>query len=73
MEDWQQRVVDEYAELGGRLERLRKFELGEQWRRISPQEQDRLKRQFTHMERYYAVLGERIAALDLPQPAAGLI
>ncbi len=61
MEAWQQRVVDEKAELDQKIGRLLSFMKGEKSTAIGQDERDRLGRQSRYMERYSEVLGERIA------------
>ena len=63
MEDFQQRVVDEKAELDERTDRLEKFIASSPVFAESPVgERHRLVRQHTHMAAYSDVLGERISS-----------
>ncbi len=59
--DWQQRVIDEKAELDAKRERLGEFKRGIPFERLPWQEQERLNTQAHLMTAYSAVLGERIA------------
>lgn len=58
----QQRVVDEKADLDGKIERLDAFIHGKIYPALADAERSRLMRQFCHMKDYSNVLGERIAA-----------
>ena len=58
----QQRVVDEKAELDGRLTKLLAFFQGPTFPSLDPAEQTRLRCQARFMDGYSAVLGERINA-----------
>jgi len=60
----QQRVVDEKAELDGKLERLSAFIHGAKFEAIDEAEQSRLKRQQAIMVDLSLVLGERIEAFQ---------
>lgn len=63
MEDFQQRVVEEKADLDGRLARLMRFiETGSIFHSLPVAEQSRQRLQAIHMRALSAVLGERIAA-----------
>ena len=67
----QQRVIDEKAELDGRLGKLREFICSSPiFKQLPGPERGRLYRQQTAMEAYSDVLGERIAAFE---PAAETI
>ena len=60
----QQRVVDERADLQGKIERLGKFMDGDLFARLPIAEQNRLRQQSGWMCGYRAVLDERIAAFS---------
>jgi hypothetical protein len=62
MDPHQERVLEEAAELGKRMERLLAFTLGPVFQHLHPAEQDRMSRQLGHMGAYHNVLLERIAA-----------
>ena len=66
MEDFQQRVVAEKAELDERLGKLQKFIASSPvFAGLPVVERDLLERQQTHMVAYSAVLGERIASFEV--------
>ena len=58
----QQRVVTEKAELDVRLGKLSEFFSTETFKRLAPEERERLRRQHGLMKDYSQVLEERIAA-----------
>lgn len=58
----QRRVVEEKAELDGRLDKLRAFTGGSLFRSLPDAEQNRMLRQEHAMDEYAKVLGERIEA-----------
>jgi hypothetical protein len=62
MESFQQRVVDEKAELDSKIVRLRGFLGSDTFAHLPGAEQERMTRQLTVMEQYSSVLGERVAA-----------
>lgn len=62
MEAYQQRVIDEKAELDGKLARLNAFTEGQAFAALPWDERCRLSRQALVMIEYSMVLGERIAA-----------
>lgn len=62
MEAYQTRVIEEKKELDDKISRLQPFINGERFMSLSVEEQHRMLRQFVLMEKYSAVLGERIAA-----------
>lgn len=62
MEPHQQRVVDEKAELDGRLEKLLAFGKTDIFKGLPTDEQRRMQRQVICMTDYSEVLGERIHA-----------
>lgn len=62
MEAYQQRVVDEKAELDEKLTKLDAFMMSERVKTLPADEHDRMTRQANHMRQYSSVLGERIAA-----------
>jgi hypothetical protein len=59
--DWQQRVIDEKAELDAKRERLGAWKNTDAFAALPWQEQERLNTQAHLMTAYSAVLGERIA------------
>ena len=63
----QQRVVDEQAELAGRLSKLLAFFQSPIFFKLDGAEQSRLRSQARFMDGYLAVLGERIEAFSAPQ------
>jgi hypothetical protein len=59
---YQQRVVDERAELDVRREKFENFISGSMWQTLPIEEQDRQVRQLRAMDLYSDVLRERIEA-----------
>jgi hypothetical protein len=66
MEPWQQRVVDEKAELDAKIERLRTFCYVNNRGFLSLFEEDRdlLRCQYEAMRQYSSILDRRIARFD---------
>lgn len=62
MQDYQERVVVEKADLDERVAKLRRFFTTPAYAGLDSAEQDRLSRQFGYMCSYSAVLEELIAA-----------
>lgn len=62
MSDYRARVLDEKAELDGRVERLSTFVFGPTLSMVQPDEAQRLIQQLVAMRLYSTILGERIAA-----------
>ena len=62
MQEFQERVVKEKAELDEKLAKLRLFFTSEIFYTLSDEEQERLNRQENAMTEYSEVLGERINA-----------
>lgn len=62
MQPHQERVVTEKKELDEKIKKLAEFRLSPTCRQLPEDEQDRLYAQYTHMNNYSLVLGERIAA-----------
>ena len=62
MEDYQQRVIDEKAELDAKLEKLREFQTTTKFGSINNDKKNRLYRQEEVMTEYSKILGERIKA-----------
>jgi len=62
MKDYQQRVVAEKNELDAKIVKLRTFLIGDTFKSLPDGEPERMRRQLSLMERYSAVLGERIGA-----------
>ena len=60
--DWQQRVIDEHAEIEGRCDRLAAFLGTSTFEALPSAEQERLVRQSGIMVQYSDVLAERIKA-----------
>ena len=71
-DDFQQRVVEEHAELSEKGKKLEAFVLGPVFDTLSKEEKDRLRRQLSYMDAYCTVLKERIDAFgaDLDPEAA---
>ena len=71
-DDFQQRVVEEHAELLARTDKLETFVLGVTFSGLPVEEKDRLRRQLSYMDAYCTVLRERIDAFgaDLDPEAA---
>ena len=61
MQPYEQRVMDEKAELDARLERLRAFISGETFSALDGLQRDLMARQAAYMSAYSQTLGERIA------------
>ena len=61
MQPFQQRVVNEKAELSDKLDRLEAFASRADFSSVPPDEQARLTRQLLIMKLYEQVLSERIA------------
>jgi len=61
MQDFQLRVVDEYAELTAKIVALRNFFLTETYKSLDPKEQDRMAKQSLTMFDYRDALRDRIA------------
>ncbi len=66
MQEFQQRVVTEKAELDDKISRLRPFLASETFKALPNDEQERLQTQLALMCSYSDVLGERIAAFTPP-------
>lgn len=65
MEAFQQRVVEEHADLGIKISRLRGFvEHNEAFAKLPADEQGRMREQVQHMQGYHEVLGRRIEAFN---------
>lgn len=64
MKDFQQRVIQEKADLDLKIQKLGYFFEGQVWPTLPGQEQNRLSRQYGAMKAYSDVLGERITAFD---------
>lgn len=65
MQPHQERVVAEKQELDDKLAKLKTFVFTgdrEIFKSLDPRERDRLENQYTAMEKYSKILGERIAA-----------
>lgn len=62
---YQQRVIDERAELADRLANLLAFLRSPLFERLDAAERSRLRNQARFMDGYLAVLGERIEAFGL--------
>ena len=62
MQPFQQRVIEEKAELDDRLEKLDAFGRTDLFASLPDDEQRRLNLQHSLMEQYSAVLADRIAA-----------
>ena len=62
MKPFQERVVQEKADLDERLAKLNAFGQSDAFSTLPPEEQERLKKQSRLMDQYSVVLSERIAA-----------
>ena len=62
MQPHQERVVAEKTELDDKREKLLRFFMGDIYKTLPADEQDRLSRQETAMKLYSDILSERIAA-----------
>lgn len=62
MLSYQQRVIDEKAELDERLVKINKFFATGTFAELPQDEQDRMQRQAKVMKRYSEILGQRIDA-----------
>lgn len=62
MQPHQERVVKEQEELAGNVSRLQTFLVGDMFKTLSAEEQERLTRQVKYMLLYSDVLLERIKA-----------
>ena len=60
MKPYQQRVVDEKAELDSKLDKLNAFFPTDLFAQLKPNEQERLYLQASVMQKYSNILGERI-------------
>lgn len=68
--DWQQRVIDEQRDLNDKIVKLTGFLFGgDELRRVSPEDQDLLREQLTHMQAYSTVLCRRIIHFRKMTPA----
>lgn len=70
LEPYQQRVVQEKAELDAKLEALFKFFGSSSFKELPVEECERLSRQWVYMSKYSRVLEERIGAFRCPPPCA---
>jgi hypothetical protein len=64
MKDYQQRVVNERADLDQKIAALQDFISGERFVNVREAEQERLKKQFNAMREYSRILGERIVGFE---------
>ena len=71
VEPWQQRVIDEHAELDKKIGALAAFLAGERFSTLPSAEKARLTHQLSAMQEYRSILSERIAAWDEPAPIVG--
>lgn len=62
MESFQQRVIEEEKDLGGKIDRLRGFFHNSAFLKLPTDEQERMKLQLQHMLDYNDVLAQRIKA-----------
>lgn len=62
MKAFQQCMVDEKTELDEKIGNLQTFAAGKVFTSLPEQEQERMIAQFSHMQDYSRILGERIAA-----------
>lgn len=68
MDDRIQRMKAEHAELGQRIETVRKFYESPAFQKVGKAEQERICRQHAGMCQYHDALGERIAEAEHPTP-----
>ncbi len=61
MQDWQQRVVDEKADLDRKIERLLQFFQGAAYQGLEQYDQSLLRNQHMHMSNYSQTLAARIS------------
>ena len=61
MQDWQQRVVDEKAELCERLAKLRQFRQTAEFAAMESDDRSLMEKQAEYMQEYADILGRRIA------------
>lgn len=61
MQPYQQRAVDEMRDLGEKCDNLAAFILGEAFKTLPRDEQNRMRRQMAYMTLYLIVLSERVA------------
>ena len=64
MQEFQERVVTEKAELDEKIDRLDTFRAGTVFPTLPSDEQDRLNKQLSFMRQYSGVLADRIAAFQ---------
>ena len=64
MKDYQQRVVDEQVELNTKIGKLLVFLGSSKFHDLSIDEQARMQRQYSAMQKYSDVLAERITAFQ---------
>jgi hypothetical protein len=57
---WLDRVIDERKQLEERIEKLSAFLQGPEYRKLEPEEKERLKAQFRVMRWYAEILTDRI-------------
>lgn len=62
MKDYQQRVVDEKAELDSKIAKLIAFQYTDMWEQLDVAEKHRMARQKLAMQSYSSILSERILA-----------
>ena len=62
MEAWQERIIQERAQLDERLAKLNEFMGSEALLKLSSDEQQRLRYQHHYMTRYSDILAERVAS-----------
>lgn len=70
MNDYQERVKQEFADLKEKIIKLRDFITSPPYDRLPSEEAVRLARQLTAMTQYLQILDERIAAFPAPTPDA---
>jgi len=60
MEDYQEQVIQEKADLDLKIEKLNRFVSGETFQLLDSEEQQRMTEQLSYMNAYSEVLGRRI-------------
>jgi hypothetical protein len=68
MEEWQQRVVEEKAQLDEKLKSLKDFiQTNELFKKLDRENQSLLNTQYGAMSRYHSILEMRIAKFKTPE------
>lgn len=64
MQEWQQRVIEEYDELKGRTDKLEIFRNGDSWDNLDIIDQTLLENQYLFMIGYGNILEKRIERFE---------